>query len=113
MGFSSTAHLSQLRTVKTLEQLGADKTSECTAGPEETVYHVGVAREFVPLVVPLMIGNVLFPRLLPWEVKAAHSKVADAAGLRSTDDKVNDLLRKAAYCNNTLGLSTQCAERSM
>ena len=39
------------------------------------LYHVGVAREYVPLVIPLLIGNVLFPRLLPWETKAAHAKV--------------------------------------
>ena len=32
-------------------------------------------REFVPLVVPLLIGNVLFPRLLPWEVKAEHKNI--------------------------------------
>ena len=27
-------------------------------------------REYVPVAVPLLIGNVLFPRLLPWEVRA-------------------------------------------
>merc|ERR1719253_68447 len=61
MSFKSTAHLSHLRTVKTLEQLGAHHSSTCKAGREETVYQVDVMREFVPLVVPLMIGNVLFP----------------------------------------------------
>merc|ERR1719329_40202 len=69
MSFKSTTHLSHLRTVKTLEQLGAHHSSTCKAGREEIVYNVDVMREYVPLVVPLMIGNVLFPRLLPWEVK--------------------------------------------
>lgn len=115
MGFSSTAHLSQLRTVKTLEQLGANNTAACTAGREEIVYNVKVLREFVPLVVPLMIGNVLFPRLLPWEVKAAHKQVKQArAALEADPDAmVSELLHKAAYCNNTLGLSPLASERSM
>jgi len=115
MSFKSTAHLSHLRTVKTLEQLGAHHTSTCTAGREQISYEVDVMREYVPLVVPLMIGNVLFPRLLPWEVKAAVGKVkqarADLAG--NPDDMVNELLHKAAYCNNSLGQSPLASERSV
>merc|ERR1719253_901919 len=115
MGFSSTAHLSQLRTVKTLEQLGCNSTASCVAGREEIVYKVDTMREFVPLVLPMMIGNVLFPRLLPWEVKAAHKKVAEAreALAADPDATVNEMLHKAAYCNNTLGLSPLASERSM
>jgi len=115
MAYSSTAHLSQLRTVKTLEQLGCNATATCTAGREEIVYKVDVMREFVPLVIPMMIGNVLFPRLLPWEVKAAHKKVGEAraAMMADPDAMVSELLHKAAYCNNTLGLSTLASERSM
>lgn len=113
MGYSSTAHLSHLRTVKTLEQLGANSTASCTAGREEIAYKVDVMREFMPLVVPLMVGNVLFPRLLPWEVKAAHKKVAEARGAQDADAIVSELLHKAAFCNNTLGLSTLASERSM
>jgi len=115
MSYTSTAHLSHLRTVKTLEQLGANLTAACTAGREEVAYNVDVMREFVPLVIPLMIGNVLFPRLLPWEVKAAHKKVKQAqeelAG--SPDAMVNEILHKAAFCNNTLGYSPLASERSM
>jgi len=115
MGFSSTAHLSQLRTVKTLEQLGCDSTSSCTAGREDIVYKVGCLREFMPLVLPMMIGNVLFPRLLPWEVKAAHKLVAvdQAKVAGDADAMVSMLLHKAAWCNNTLGLSTLASARSM
>lgn len=115
MGYTSTAHLSHLRTVKTLEQLGADSTSTCKSGREETVYQVDVMREYVPLVIPLMIGNVLFPRLLPWEVKAASKKVNEAKSEleKDPDAMVSELLHKAAYCNNTLGFSPYASERSM
>jgi len=114
MGYKSTAHLSHLRTVKTLEQLGANDTSFCKAGREDIVYHADVMREFVPLVVPLMIGNVLFPRLLPWEVKAAHKEIKEARSRleKDSDAMVNELLHKAAYCNNTLGLSPLASDRS-
>merc|ERR1712151_1449334 len=115
MAYKSTAHLSHLRTVKTLEQLGAAGSSTCKAGPEEIVYEVSVMREYVPLVVPLMIGNILFPRLLPWEVKAAHGKVREARAAleQNPDAMVSELLHKAAYCNNTLGFSALASDRSM
>jgi len=101
--------------VKTLEQLGAAGSSSCKAGPEETLYEVSVMREYVPLVVPLMIGNILFPRLLPWEVKAAHGKVKEARAAleQDPDAMVSELLHKAAYCNNSLGYSTLASDRSM
>jgi len=115
MAFKSTAHLSELRTKKTLEQLGASLSSTCKAGREDIVYQVDVMREYVPLVVPLMIGNVLFPRLLPWEVKAAHKSVQVAMDTQknSPDDLINELLHSAAYCNNTLGQSPLASQRSM
>jgi len=115
MAFKSTAHLSHLRTAKTLEQLGASLSSTCKAGREEMVYQVDVMREFVPLVVPLMIGNVLFPRLLPWEVKAAQKQVKEArTALESSPDAmISELLHSAAYCNNTLGRSPLASERAL
>jgi processing peptidase subunit alpha len=72
-------------------------------------------REYMPYAVPLMIGNVLFPRLLPWEVKAASKKVkeARAAVEGDADAMVNELLHKAAYCNNTLGFAPSSTERCM
>lgn len=113
MAYKSTAHLSHLRTVKTLEQLGGQHTTHAKAGREDTVYQVDVMREFVPLVVPLMVGNILFPRLLPWEVKAAQGKVktARAALEADPDAMINELLHKAAYCNNTLGQSPVGSDR--
>lgn len=115
MGFRSTAHLSHLRTVKTLEQMGADQSAFAKAGREEILYQVDVQRELLPYVVPLMVGNVLFPRFLPWEVKSAHGDVkTDKEGiLKNPDTMVSELLHKAAYCNNTLGRSPLMSERSM
>merc|ERR1740139_2191542 len=115
MAFKSTAHLSHLRTVKTFEQLGAHLSTTCAAGREEIVYQVDVMREYVPLVVPLLIGNILFPRLLPWEVKSAQKEAKQAcdALAANPDAMVSELLHKAAYCNNTLGHSTLASERSM
>jgi len=115
VAFKSTAHLSHLRTAKTLEQLGAHHTSTCKVGREETCYQIDVMREYVPLVVPLMIGNVLFPRLLPWEVKGSVAKVKTArAALESDPDAmISELLHKAAYCNNSLGQSPLASERSV
>jgi processing peptidase subunit alpha len=115
MAYKSTAHLSHLRTAKTLEQLGAHHTSTCKAGREDIVYQIDVMREYVPLVVPLMVGNVLFPRLLPWEVKASVSKVkeAKAALEKDPDTMISELLHKAAFCNNTLGQPTLATERSV
>lgn len=113
MAYKSTAHLSHLRTVKTLEQLGANATSKCKVGREDIVYSVDAMREFVPLVIPTMIGNVLFPRLLPWEVKAAQKMVKAARSAMEPDAMVSELLHKAAFCNNTLGFSTMATERSV
>jgi processing peptidase subunit alpha len=115
MSYRSTAHLSHLRTVKTLEQLGCNATAACKAGREEMVYKVETMREYVPLVLPLMIGNVLFPRLLPWEVKAASKLVKGARAHfeKDPDAMVSELLHKAAFCNNTLGFSPSARERCM
>lgn len=115
MAFRSTAHLSHLRTVKTLETLGADKTTECVVGREDICYKTTVPREFLPFAVPLLIGNVLFPRLLPWEVKPAQDQLKKdrKALLNDPDALVNELLYKTAYCNNTLGHSTVATERAL
>jgi len=115
MGYKSTAHLSNLRTAKVLEHLGCNATAKATAGRESIVYSVDVMREFMPLTVPLLIGNVLFPRLLPWEVKAAHAQVAaaKAALAADADATINEMLHKTAYCNNSLGYSPLASARSM
>lgn len=115
VAFKSTAHLSHLRQVKTLEQLGADATTTCVAGREDVTYHCEVLREFMPIVVPLLVGNVLFPRLLPWEVKGAHetTKTSIEALKTNPDAMVKEMLHRAAYYNNTLGRSPFASAQSM
>merc|ERR1719439_260950 len=113
MSMKSTAHLSNLRTVKTLEQLGCNATAACKAGREDIAYTAGVAREYVPLVVPLLVGNVLFPRLLPWEVKSSQDEVKKAIESKTADDIMIDMLHRTAYCNNTLGHSTTVGDSGM
>lgn len=98
--FRSTAHLSHLRTVKTLETLGVD--AKCTASREHIAYKASLMREYVPVVVPLLVGNVLFPRLLPWEVNASKENYQTSL-LMPTDATVTELLIQTAYHTNTLG----------
>jgi processing peptidase subunit alpha len=110
VAFRSTAHLSHLRTVKTLETLGVD--AKCEASREHIGYSASMMREYVPVVVPLLVGNVLFPRLLPWEVNAAHELVA-ASKTMSTDEAVTELLVQTAYHTNTLGHPLHATEHSV
>merc|ERR1719387_2734910 len=58
MGYKSTAHLSNLRTLKTFEQLGA--TISVKSGRETVSYTAEILKEYLPFTVPLLIGNVLF-----------------------------------------------------
>jgi len=113
MAFKSTAHLSNLRTLKTFEQLGA--TISCEAGRETVSYKVDVLREYLPIAVPLLVGNVLFPRLLPWEVKAASKDVskAKAALEADTDACVAGLLASTAFLNNSVGQKNSISSQAM
>merc|ERR1719453_1636949 len=100
MGYKSTAHLSNLRTLKTFETLGS--TISVKAGREAVSYKAEILKEYLPFAVPLLVGNVLFPRLLPWEVKSAMKEVASAkAALEAdTDAYVCELLQSTAFLNN-------------
>jgi processing peptidase subunit alpha len=99
--FRSTAHLSHLRTVKTLETLGVEASA--TAGREKMAYKASVLREYLPVAVPLLIGNVLFPRFLPWEITAVHELI-DPSKVMDVDASVTELLIQTAYHKNTLGM---------
>eukprot|EP00913_Durusdinium_trenchii_P035124 g32858.t1 len=62
MAFRSSAHLSHLRTQKTLEQLGA--AASCRVGREDVLFQMDVLREYVPVALPLMLANVLCPSVV-------------------------------------------------
>jgi len=103
MAFRSSAHLSHLRTLKTLEQLGA--AASCRVGREDILYQVDVLREYVPVALPLMLGNVLCPSLLPEEVAEARESVADVQRSleENTEGLLAELLHVAAYGGEGLG----------
>lgn len=113
IAFRSSAHLSHLRTLKTLEQLGA--TASCRVGREDLLYQVDVLREYVPVVLPLMLANVLCPLVLPEEVRQAHEYVKEVQ--RNLEENVEshvcELLNVAAYGGNTLGLPLYLEEKDL
>ncbi|GBE59270.1 mitochondrial processing peptidase alpha [Babesia ovata] len=113
MAFHSTAHLSHLRTIKTVETLGGN--ASCNAFREHIAYHGECLRKDVPIMVNLLIGNVLFPRFLHWEMKANKSRLDDKRKqIHETPDMlVTELLHSVAWHNNTLGLPNYCPEASM
>ena len=111
MAFSSTAHLSHLRTVKTIEAMGG--TASCQVGREHLLYHCETLREFMPISATLLVGNVLFPRLLEWEVNAVRQQWEDGKMPKpATDQLIDDLLHQTAFHNNTLGRSIWATEAS-
>lgn len=113
MAFRSTGHLDQLRTLKTLEQLGA--AASCRVGREDILYQVDVLREYVPVVLPLMLANVLDPLLSEDEVAATHEAVFIIQ--QSLEDNPESLLCEmlhvAGYQGNTLGNSLYAEEKDL
>jgi processing peptidase subunit alpha len=112
MAYHSTAHLGHLRTIKTIEALGAN--ASCQAGREHIMYHIETLRDQMPIMLPLLLGNTLFPRLLPWEVNRVHQYVDPSnKKLREAPEKyVMELLYQTGFHNNTLGnasLATKAA----
>lgn len=104
MAFHSTAHLSYLRTIKTVETLGGN--IECIGGRELITYRAECLRGYSPILIPLLIGNVLFPRLLRWEIGKNAAKLASVRTKiqNSPEDLVGELLHQTAWHNNTLGM---------
>jgi len=69
----------------------------------------------MPLLVPMLIGNVLFPRLLNWEVKDRHRFVDKQRRQleKKPDAFLTEMLHITAYHNNTLGNKLYATERSL
>ncbi|CAE7442253.1 MPPalpha1 [Symbiodinium natans] len=113
MAFRSSAHLTHLRTQKTLEQLGA--AASCRVGREDVLYQVDVLREYVPVALPLMLANVLCPLVLPDEVAESHQHIAELQQM--LEDKpeslVVELLHVAAYQGNSLGYPLYATEQDL
>jgi len=113
MAFRSTAHLSHIRTLKTLEQLGA--AASCRVGREDILYQIDTLREYVPVVLPLMLANVLCPSLLPEEVHAAHEHVLEVQQNleENTESLLSELLHIHAYGGKSLGNTLYAEEKDL
>jgi len=113
MAFRSTAHLSHIRTLKTLEQLGA--AASCRVGREDILYQIDTLREYVPVVLPLMLANVLCPSLLPEEVHAAHEHVLEVQQNleENTESLLSELLHIHAYGGKALGNTLYAEEKDL
>eukprot|EP00933_Yihiella_yeosuensis_P066859 TRINITY_DN7135_c4_g1_i1.p1 TRINITY_DN7135_c4_g1~~TRINITY_DN7135_c4_g1_i1.p1 ORF type:complete len:563 (+),score=111.14 TRINITY_DN7135_c4_g1_i1:57-1745(+) len=113
MAFRSSAHLSHLRTLKTLEQLGA--AASCRVGREDILYQMDVLREYVPVALPLMLANVTCPSVLPEEIAEAQQHVLEVQqNLEDVPESlVCELLHVAAYQGNTLGLPLYADEKDL
>lgn len=113
MSFHSTAHLSHLRTIKTLEKIGANVS--CNAFREHIVYSCECLREHLPIVINMLIGNILFPRFLSWEM---HNNVNRLNTMRNklfenSELHITELLHNTAWHNNTLGNKLYVCESSL
>jgi processing peptidase subunit alpha len=116
VAFQSTAHLSSLRQVKTLEALGAHVS--VSLAREFITYEISVLREFLPIASTLLVGNILFPRLLEWDVNLMRQKfekqlAEHQAPSEDTNALIEDLLHQTAFHNNTLGRRMWASEGSI
>jgi len=113
MAFRSSAHLGHMRTLKTLEQLGAP--ASCRVGREDILYQADMLREYVPVVLPLMLANILCPSVLPEEVQAAHEHVFEVQQNleENPESLLSEMLHLAAYRGNTLGLPLYAQEKDL
>eukprot|EP00927_Polykrikos_kofoidii_P011407 TRINITY_DN14836_c0_g1_i1.p1 TRINITY_DN14836_c0_g1~~TRINITY_DN14836_c0_g1_i1.p1 ORF type:complete len:587 (-),score=129.07 TRINITY_DN14836_c0_g1_i1:118-1878(-) len=113
VAFRSCTNLNQLQILKTLEQIGA--SAVCRVGREDLLYQIDVLREFVPVAMPLLLGNVLCPLLLPEELEYAHAHVVEVQ--RNIDENpealVGEWLHIAAYKGNTLGQPLYVEEKDI
>ena len=82
---------------------------------EQIVYSAECLRRFTPLLIPLLIGNVLFPRFLPWELKSNEQKLLHARQRAETnaDYVLSECLHAAAWHGNTLGLKLHATPNSL
>ncbi|SCM23347.1 mitochondrial processing peptidase alpha subunit, putative [Plasmodium chabaudi chabaudi] len=113
MAFHSTAHLSHLRAIKSLEKIGANVS--CNAFREHIVYTCECLNEYLPVVINLLIGNVLFPRFLSWEMKNNVNRLNTmrAKLFENNEMYITELLHNTAWYNNTLGNKLYVSESNI
>eukprot|EP00397_Hematodinium_sp_SG-2012_P027643 GEMP01029058.1.p1 GENE.GEMP01029058.1~~GEMP01029058.1.p1 ORF type:complete len:522 (+),score=116.03 GEMP01029058.1:58-1623(+) len=103
--FRSTTHLSHMEQAKLIEKLGA--TMVCQAAREHVLYKMEVLREYFPLAVPILLGNVLAPKFDDNEVYQVVQHIADHQKViyENKELVMTDLIHQAAYGDKTLGPS--------
>jgi len=113
MAFRSSAHLSHLRTLKTLEQLGA--AVSCRVGREDILYQCDVLREYVPVALPLMLSNVLCPSLVSEEVAAAHEHIAEVQLQleENVEGFLSEQMHSAAFSGSALARPLYAQEQDL
>jgi len=103
MAFRSTSEMSHLEQACVLEKLGAAVV--CQASREHIMYRMEVLREYLPLAVPVLLGNVCVPTFAEEELQDAVQNIPQYLQILNENKEVviTDLLHQAAYNSQTLG----------
>lgn len=69
------------------------------------LYHAELERKYIPVMIPLMTGNVVFPRFLSWDVDRKSQEFTEGREQfdGNIDAQITELLHTTAWYNNTLG----------
>lgn len=73
---------------------------------EHMLYHAELERKYVPVMIPLITGNVVFPRFLSWDVERKSKEFAEERELKfdtNIDAQITETLHTTAWHDNTLG----------
>lgn len=71
------------------------------------MYHAELERKYVPVMIPLMTGNVVFPRFISWDVTKRSKEFLEDREYKydtNVDAQITELLHNTAWFNNTLGM---------
>eukprot|EP00405_Crypthecodinium_cohnii_P017596 CAMPEP_0206462148 /NCGR_PEP_ID=MMETSP0324_2-20121206/25807_1 /ASSEMBLY_ACC=CAM_ASM_000836 /TAXON_ID=2866 /ORGANISM="Crypthecodinium cohnii, Strain Seligo" /LENGTH=550 /DNA_ID=CAMNT_0053934251 /DNA_START=52 /DNA_END=1704 /DNA_ORIENTATION=+ len=110
LAFRSSKHLSHMRTMKTMEQLGAG--AMCRVGREDMLYYFDCLREYVPVMLHLALANVLCPLVTDEEVADVARLAPELRMLldENIEGSMTEMLHATAYKDNTLGHSIYMQE---
>jgi len=105
MAFRSTTQMTHLEQASVLEKLGAAVV--CQASREHIMYRIEVLREYLPLAVEVILGNVLVPTFAEEELKESVDNIPQFLQIINENKEIiiTDLLHKVAYNDRTVGRS--------
>lgn len=70
------------------------------------LYHAELERKYVPVMIPLLTGNVIFPRFLSWDIQRRTKEFEEEREFRfdtNVDAQITEALHNTAWHSNTLG----------